>query len=141
MNTHANVVYGLSGKRPVEVDIMLRALKFSFSCLNSENHIVRNVSRHAAFVLRTSSGFGRNFIQCCQRFHVVVSTPDYYYNLNCDFVLQNLKKKRLGLLPPVFENLEFIYELLMLRENVFELSTNCLGKSELGLILNLLCTV
>jgi hypothetical protein len=92
MNTHANVVYGLSGKRPVEVDIMLRVLKFSFSCLNSENHIVRNVSRHAAFVLRTSSGFGRNFIQCCQRFHVVVSTPDYYYNLNCDFVLQNLKK-------------------------------------------------
>ena len=137
MNTHTNIVYALCGRRTVETEIMLRTLHFSLRCINSDNNIVRYIARHAAFVLRTKSGFGFNFSYCCHRFQVVVPITNYYDDLNYDSVFRDIKRH---LNPPVVENLTFIFELIMLRDNTFELSSSCLDKFDLTLILNHLCT-
>jgi hypothetical protein len=60
MTTHSNIIYGLSGKPPIEVEFMFRCLKFNFQCMNSENHVVRNVVRQSVFVSGCFSLFGRN---------------------------------------------------------------------------------
>jgi hypothetical protein len=65
-------------------------LRFSFPCMNSENHMVCNVERHSVFVSGCFSLFSRNFLHCCQFFKLLVSIPDF--NLKCENVLWSLHK-------------------------------------------------
>lgn len=137
MTTHSNIIYGLSGKHPIEVEFMFRCLKFNFQCMNSENHVVRNVARHSVFVSGCFSLFGRNFLHCCQFFKLLVATPDYNFNLQYETVLRSLHSKNFT---AQVSNLNVIFELIMLRDNVYSLPHNHLDKSDIQLLLNHLCS-
>jgi hypothetical protein len=87
------MIYSLRGKRSVETEIKHRMLRFPFSCINSDNYLVHSVARRSAFVLRSYSGFGYNFLYFCQAFQSTVPLADFYQNLNANSVLRTIKRR------------------------------------------------
>ena len=139
ISIHADIIYSLSGKCPIEIEIKHRILRFSFSCINSDNYLVRIVARHSIFFMRSYSGLGFNFFHCCLLFNIIVAVPDFCFNLNAIPVLRSIKDR---ISSGVVDNFSLIYELIMLRDNICTLSNNlCLDKLEVRSILNYLCTV
>ena len=93
MNTHANVIYKLSDKHPVEYELKVRSQKFIFLCIDSDNFVVRYIARHLVFVSRCLSLLGRNFWNCYQELKLFTAIPDYNCNLDYKTTIWTLRKR------------------------------------------------
>lgn len=50
INRHMSTLFGLCGKGPIDVELMVRSLEFIFKCINSSSQLVRSVFRQALSV-------------------------------------------------------------------------------------------
>jgi hypothetical protein len=90
MSVHSDILYNLCGNWPVEFELKHRILNFSINCLNSDNFIVKFVTRNALLSL-CSSTFAKNFITCHSTFHF------NFYAVDFDQLYKRVAKYRLSM--------------------------------------------
>ena len=123
MNTHTSLLYALCGVRPFEVDLKLRACKFAFKCLNSDNLLVRSVIRHVVLLSGCQSPIGKNFISGCQFFGLRVTVPNYCFNFDFHQVLNDASHWT-RFIGATVDTLYQLFELIMIRDGVWYLRSN-----------------
>ena len=89
MNAHSDILYNLCGNWPLELELKYRILNFSVNCLNSDNFIVKFVTRNALLCLY-SSIFAKNFFICHSTFHL------NFYFADLDHLYKRITKYRLS---------------------------------------------
>jgi hypothetical protein len=71
--THSDLLYCLSNKWPIELELVRRFVLFAFNCINHECSIVKKVSQHALFCDMARSCLGRNIVNGCCRLGLTLS--------------------------------------------------------------------
>lgn len=122
-NTHANILYGLCCKRPVEVEMCSRSLSFIFKCVNSDNYLVRSTVRHVIEISGCQSPIGKCFMYCCKHFGLSPSVPDF--GLNIAITPSTFVTDESRVLSVSNELIELLFELIMIRESIFILHHPC----------------
>lgn len=145
MHTHSNILYAICGKRPIEVELRMRAIKFIFECINSDNSLVQSVTRHTVSQSGCLSPIGCNFVSCCQFFGLAAVIPDYYVNFDYLHKLDTAINK-MHLYNDISVNSVIqLLELIMMRDNIFSqytgnISTDTFHTDEIRTMINLICT-
>lgn len=144
-NAHSDLLYGLCGKRPIDIDVMYRTLNFIYKCTSSDNNLVRSVTRYMLSTYHGSqSPVQKNYVYCCTRLSVRVLLPDYNMNIDYALVLKRASHwSRFNHASP--EKVNFLFELVMLRDGVWNFCRNIetfeiLNREEVLLIIDHICT-
>jgi hypothetical protein len=119
-NTHANILYGLCCKRPIEVEIGNRSLSFIFKCINSENNLVRSTVRHVIEISGCQSPVGKSFMHCCKYFGLCSRVPDFGLNIAFLTPLKSVTDAS-RFLTASTEIIQLLLELIMIRDGILNL--------------------
>lgn len=144
-NTHSDLLYGLCGKRPIHIDITHRTLNFIFKCINSDNSLVRSVTRYMLSTCHSSqSPIQKNYAYCCTCLSLRILIPDYDNNIDYAAVLK-LASHWSRFNDAALEKVNFLFELIMLRDGVWNFRYNheafeILNRAEVSLIIDHVCT-
>jgi Reverse transcriptase (RNA-dependent DNA polymerase) len=144
MNTHNNVLYALSGVLPIDVELSRRAFNLVLKCINSDNSLVRSVTRHVISLSGCQSPIGKNFITCCQIFGLRVNVPDHCFNLCYNQTLYNSSNWS-RFINVSISAVTQLFELIMIRDGVWrQYSDNFvdgkLSNEEIRSIIYYICT-
>ena len=66
--THCALIHVISGRLPLNDEVIKRMLSFTRNCLTSDNELVNFVARYAVWYGRMMSPLGRNTFHCCRRY-------------------------------------------------------------------------
>ena len=97
-----------------------RSLMFAGSCLFSDNNLVKFVSHNAVFYDRMRSCVGRNVQLCCERFSMTLA--DAISSLFSVRAIDDMCRNKVH--DDVIRNVERIIELVIIRDNMLQLSSN-----------------
>ena len=66
--THSRFVDPVCRLLPLRDEFVRRCASFIFTCLSSDNTVVKAISRNGVYFMRMLSPFGRNAQQCCDSY-------------------------------------------------------------------------
>jgi hypothetical protein len=121
INTHSDILFGLCGKRPIEVELRYRTLSFLFRCINSENTIVRSVTRNLLTSISSPSPLAKNYVVCCKFFGTNVMVPEFEKNFDYVPFLQDVGKWY-NFVRVSASKIAFLFELISIRDGNWFLS-------------------
>jgi len=130
--THSRFVAPVCGLLPLRDEFVRRCASFIFTCLSSDNIVVKAISRNGVYFMRMLSPLGRNAQQCCNSFGLSL------HNIHavCNKLAWSLFYRNLEL--PELDKIRTIKELLCVKYGLVSLPL--FDISQIDFMLESLCT-